>query len=130
MHLHMFTHLCADMYIQVFRHVRRHVPTYALAMCPCKIRTDLTKYRRLPPVFGNAVGHANGSCASQVQAVCARFPDASFMGMAGLSGGSGLIVNYLGSYGSRSPIQVYEVWIFLGVDTHVDLLLIGIGRYH
>ena len=34
-----------------------------------------------------------------------RFPDADFIGMAGLSAGSGLLVSYLGSRGVDSPVQ-------------------------
>jgi uncharacterized protein len=41
----------------------------------------------------------------QMDFLTKRFPNADFIGMAGLSAGSGLLVNYLGSRGARSPVQ-------------------------
>ena len=41
----------------------------------------------------------------QVQAVRRKYPESSFIGMAGLSAGSGLVITYLGKYGSSAPID-------------------------
>lgn len=42
---------------------------------------------------------------AQVAAVAARWPDADFVGMVGVSAGSGLVVSYLGQAGDSTPVD-------------------------
>ena len=54
--------------------------------------------------FLNLIGDQDDVDA-QMAWVMQRFPEARFVGMVGLSAGSGLLVNYLGTRGVRSPVQ-------------------------
>jgi len=52
----------------------------------------------------NVMGDAADTKA-QVDFVTARYPAASFIGMVGISAGSGLLVTYLGKEGDKTPVQ-------------------------
>merc|ERR1711981_823717 len=55
------------------------------------------------PTF-NVMGDATDTKA-QVDFVTAKYPEASFLGMVGISAGSGLLVTYLGKEGDNTPVQ-------------------------
>lgn len=52
----------------------------------------------------NVMGDAADTKA-QVDFVTAKYPSASFIGMVGISAGSGLLVTYLGKEGDNTPVQ-------------------------
>jgi len=52
----------------------------------------------------NVIGDAADTKA-QVDFVTAKYPSASYIGMVGISAGSGLLVTYLGKEGDKTPVQ-------------------------
>ena len=52
----------------------------------------------------NCMGDASDTKA-QVDFVTTKFPSASYLAMVGISAGSGLVLNYLGKEGEKTPIQ-------------------------
>jgi len=52
----------------------------------------------------NVMGDA-GDTKAQVEFVQSRYPHSSFLGMVGISAGSGLLVTYLGKEGDNTPVQ-------------------------
>jgi len=52
----------------------------------------------------NCMGDAEDTVA-QVQMVTARYPAADYLAMVGISAGSGLVINYLGKEGDRTPVR-------------------------